>query len=252
MVADFHATYTIAVPELEKNFRSKEPITIRETTDDESSVLLQLQNKEGDAVWSVDNEGILNRALFANQFPHTVGKFFSGDPFCSATANGGPSLNDCVLGFPLIAIEDITLDYLGINVVTLQASAVSRLGVFKPRNQANPYSWDSAQIYADLLVDGGTVDCSTTGIKSITIDLDIPAGTFFCLAQCPQVALATISFGTPSTGGLSHFGMTNGGGAAQGQPGFKKSNVTGAFPATLEAGASATNRGCGVVCRRSA
>jgi hypothetical protein len=63
-----------------------------------------------------------------------------------------------------------TLDRLAVKVTTLQASNTFRLGLYNDDGTGNPGS---------LVVDGGTIDGSSTGDKSVTISTAITQGMYW-------------------------------------------------------------------------
>lgn len=82
---------------------------------------------------------------------------------------------------PVYAPRSFTCNGLGINVTTLAAGAVCRLGLYT----------DSSGVPGALLADGGTVDCSTTGEKVAAISVALTPG--------PYWACAWFTGGSPST-----------------------------------------------------
>lgn len=126
------------------------------------------------------------------------------------------------------------IDRLGCEVSTAIASGVARLGVYRSTADGLPGS---------LLLDAGTVDCSTTGGKEITLGsaLSLPDGRVF-LALAPQVAAAT--FRTMSTGHDPRIGASalTSATASNGQNAYyATSSVSGAFPVTVGAPSTATH-----------
>ncbi len=85
-------------------------------------------------------------------------------------------------GQPFYMPRDKTADRIAVNITTADAGKVIRLGI---------YNGDGADLYpGSLLLDAGTVDASSTGVKTISINQSMPKGLYF-LAQC--------SDGTPTT-----------------------------------------------------
>ena len=70
---------------------------------------------------------------------------------------------------PVIVDTPITLDQLAIEVTTLAASGLARLGIFN-----SDLDWQPTT----LVVDAGTVDCSTTGVKTASISTTLAAGNY--------------------------------------------------------------------------
>jgi hypothetical protein len=76
----------------------------------------------------------------------------------------------------LFLSEAITIDRLGVEVTGANASTTWRIGI---------YNSDSNGLPSTVLLDAGTVDCSTTGLKTITVSQTIQAGFYF-IAGCWQ------------------------------------------------------------------
>jgi len=72
--------------------------------------------------------------------------------------------------FPLFIQESVTIDRLGVECTTLSASTTWRIGL---------YNSDSNGLPTTVLLDAGTVDTSTTGLKSITVSQTLAAGLYF-------------------------------------------------------------------------
>jgi len=89
--------------------------------------------------------------------------------FGALTAAAGSNGNEYAV--PILPLQALTVGQLSIEVVTAVAGATARLGI-RAANGAIP---------GTLLVDGGVVDCSTTGLKSVTASTTIAAGTLVWL-----------------------------------------------------------------------
>lgn len=72
--------------------------------------------------------------------------------------------------YPLFVSESITIDRLGVECVTAVASTTWRIGI---------YNSDSNGVPSTVLLDAGTVDTSTTGLKTITVNQTLSAGLYF-------------------------------------------------------------------------
>jgi hypothetical protein len=83
--------------------------------------------------------------------------------------NGSFTLNRLYL-FPLFISESITLDRIAVECGTLSLSTTWRIGL---------YNSDSNGLPSTVLLDAGTVDTATTGLKSITISQALSAGLYF-------------------------------------------------------------------------
>ncbi len=71
---------------------------------------------------------------------------------------------------PLPVSRALTIDRLAVDVTTLQAASLNRLGLYASTADGLPGA---------LLVDGGTVDTSTTGLKEVTVDVAVNPGLYW-------------------------------------------------------------------------
>lgn len=90
-----------------------------------------------------------------------------------------------IYAHPFIVPKTITLDRIAVNVTTLVASGQLRLGIYSDSN-SEPNS---------LILDAGTVDTSTTGVKTITINQQLTAGLYWLVAASNS---ATHAFRVPA------------------------------------------------------
>lgn len=72
--------------------------------------------------------------------------------------------------FPLFIQETITIDRIGVECLTAQTSTTWRIGI---------YNSDSDGVPSTVLLDAGTVDTSTIGLKAITISQVLTAGLYY-------------------------------------------------------------------------
>jgi hypothetical protein len=72
--------------------------------------------------------------------------------------------------WPLFISESITIDRIGVECTTATASTTWRIGI---------YNSDSNGLPSTVLLDAGTVDTSTTGLKTITVSQTLSAGLYF-------------------------------------------------------------------------
>jgi hypothetical protein len=79
---------------------------------------------------------------------------------------------------PFVVPKTITIDRIAVNVTTLVASGLIRLGIY---NNANGEP-------GTLLLDAGAVDSSTTGVKTITISQQLVGGYLYWLVMLPNNA----------------------------------------------------------------
>lgn len=86
-----------------------------------------------------------------------------------------------------------TIDRLGVSVTTLAASSVVRIGIYNSAANGFP---------GTLLLDAGTIDSSTTGLKEITVSQAVKIGRYW-MAGVAQV-------GTPTTRVITNSKMSGG------------------------------------------
>jgi hypothetical protein len=98
-----------------------------------------------------------------------------------------PAKNRLILT-PFFVSQNVTLDRIGMECTVAIASTVYRLGI---------YTSDSNGLPSTLLLDAGTVDTSSTGLKEITISQALSAGLYY-LATANQG-----STGNPSVRALN-------------------------------------------------
>ncbi len=72
---------------------------------------------------------------------------------------------------PMVVPRKLKIDRLAVNVTTLQAASLTRLGLYRAQADGTP---------GVLVVDGGTVDSSTTGVKTVTVDESLSPGLYWC------------------------------------------------------------------------
>jgi hypothetical protein len=94
--------------------------------------------------------------------------------------------------YPLFIQETITIDRLSVEVTTLQASTTWRIGIYTP---------DSNGVPSTLLLDAGTVDSSSGGLKTITVSQTLTAGLYY---------IAGVWQGGSTSPGLRAYGNTSG------------------------------------------
>lgn len=93
--------------------------------------------------------------------------YCAGVNTADALTTGVPSAN-ILRALPFLVPQPITIDQLAINVTASSASTAARLGVYA----------DGGNLYpSTLIVDAGVVDTSSTGVKSLSINNSIEAGS---------------------------------------------------------------------------
>jgi hypothetical protein len=101
-------------------------------------------------------------------------------------------LADRLYAAPFICPKAITLDQLIIRVtVAGSATANARLGIYESTSETNLYP-------GARVVDGGEVDCSSTGVKTATISTSLTAGKLYFLCVLFEEAFSIL--GTDGVG----------------------------------------------------
>jgi len=106
----------------------------------------------------------------------------------------------------------ITIDRLDTNIVTLYgAGGVVRAGIYTIINQAYPFGWTLNQPWANLLYDANNQPTDgSTGVKIWSINVTIPANTFFAIAGVELVSgTGTRTVAGSIFSGWSNMGMSN-------------------------------------------
>ena len=139
-------------------------------------------------------------------------------PFATATTtNFGPE--GFVQGSPLW-LPGCTLDRIGVDITTAGGvGALYRLGIYDEN--------------LNRVLDAGTVDATSTGIKEITINQVLPAGIYW-LVGCQQGAAASNTTVRQNSGAVIGCASTTAAGiSGNSQAGWTLAQpVTGALPAT--------------------
>lgn len=143
---------------------------------------------------------------------------------------------------PCFTETPITIDQLAVNVTgTAVTGASMRLGIYVPLYPQTPWTGPggpggSTAPTCVLLLDAGLLDCSATGVKTLTLTTPqvIPAGWFW-IGGAAQTASPTVYCAGSGTG-VPYWSMLGlGGGGMSGSPflAVYQSGVTGALPATV-------------------
>jgi hypothetical protein len=113
--------------------------------------------------------------------PRVMRPGFYYGPGAHIPGAGAATLNSMV-AIPTVIPHAVTIDRIGLEVTTGVASAIFRLGIY--------LNDPATDLPAALLLEAGTVDASTTGVKEITISQALDPGTYW-LAAVGQVAAAS-------------------------------------------------------------
>jgi len=168
------------------------------------------------------------QALFYAQqtFGIASNRRFATGLYYGPDSNGGnstkvPTLNELDL-FPFIVGERQAFDQIACACTILQATSVYRLGI---------YNSDSGGKPSTLLVDAGTVDCSTTGSKTLPITQTLNPGLYW-LAGCAQVAAGTMELRGYAAGWTPYVALDDPSRVTSGS-GYILAGITGALPGTF-------------------
>jgi hypothetical protein len=134
--------------------------------------------------------------------------------------------------FPLWIPQAVTLDRIAVQISGSVATATTRLGLYSPDA--------SGGFPGTLLLDAGTVDTSTAGLKAITISQALSAGIIY-VAVVNQTAAATLVGRQAPYSPMLGFSEPEATPTAGPQNGWYKSGVTGALPASFSYDGAATN-----------
>lgn len=143
--------------------------------------------------------------------------------------------------YPFLVATAITLDQLVVEVTTAVAATTVRLGIYSANTDLQPVA---------LIVDAGTIDSSTTGVKTASVNVTLQPGLYlFCSNSNGAPSLRTQRSGR-LIGMLPALGTAPYAGAIQG------TQTYGAFPSTptlwdTTSGTSGQGIHYGVFCRVS-
>lgn len=185
--------------------------------------LLRYENGAGDLSALFDT-GSLSPANAARRFdacPMQAGLFYgpSNGPFAATTPDAGT-----VIGYRLAVGRSSTIKSLSVNVTVPAGGAAIRLGLYK-------FLWTPTGWTTTLILDAGTVDASTTGIKTITVTVPVEVGDIIVPVAVTQGGASLPSFGA-AQGADAPLGATQITSAVNAVAGLKLTGVTGALPAT--------------------
>lgn len=192
-----------------------------------------------------------------NYYPAALGVDYSADTLSVGVRTTAQTYQNLVVAPIFTGLRPITIDRWTIHVATAAAAAVYRIGVWTLLNQSDPFKWAAGSKYAKLTRDvgaaTGTIDCSTTGSKTLADSVTLPANTWVLIGGALQGATgANLTIGTNVSGVHSPYGLVtlaagiNGAAAV----GLAQSGQAGAFGDFTPTGAA--NVGHGVAFRRSA
>jgi len=184
---------------------------------------------DGTALWAITADNFALSTLDSRYANVGIGAK-SGAYYGPATASLStvvPTLNLLQAKLLVVAKTVSIVQLLAEVTAAGSAGAVGRLGLWADGADGYP---------AALIVDAGTIDCTTTGVKTVTVAQTLTPGRYW-LSYTAQVATATVrgDIGRDTTTPSNLSGM-----ASARQVGVQSAGVTGAlpgtFPATLAAG----------------
>ena len=120
--------------------------------------------------WATSSGGGAPASLASPPIKPFVGRWYLGTD--TNLVAGKPITTTDHLFHPITFGHRVTLDRIGIYISTAVAASTVRLGICSPRSDGGP---------GVLLIDGGTVDSSTTGQKEVTISQELTAGVVYWL-----------------------------------------------------------------------
>jgi hypothetical protein len=130
-----------------------------------------------------------------------------------------PDALNVFLRFPVS--RSLTLDRIGLEITTLGAASVVRLGIYA----------ETAGQPSTLILDAGTIDATSTGVKEITISQALSVGVVW-LCAVPQGS-ATVAWRCADAGDVGgSVSNTNTNASQQGRSVFVETAVSGALPAS--------------------
>lgn len=192
---------------------------------------------DGSTAWTSLSYFVAGTFALANAALLTGGKsgVYYGPTATAVTSANALPLNRLYC-MPLHLAQDTTLDRIGVEVDVAAGSSTIRLGVYDDDGNGYPGA---------RLLDAGTVDSTSTGLKQITISLAVPAG----LVWVGAVAQG----GTPSIHRLSGralpVGLHSFVGGATVYNAWLQDSVSGALPASFTTTKEGSSDGRNVLVR---
>jgi hypothetical protein len=156
------------------------------------------------------------------QVKYRSGYFY--EPQIGCVISTSPYTINRLFYVPLFLPESITMDRIGAECVTAVASSTFRLGL---------YNSDADGLPSSLVFDAGTIDTSSTGLKTITISQTVstPGLYFLAYAQQGGATQAVMRALAGTSGNWSPVAGTTMGGSNH-FTSYYQDSVSGAFPST--------------------
>lgn len=171
--------------------------------------------------------------------PRLIGVHYPPSTYAGSTSTI-PIAYQHLVAAPAWTDETISIDQLAVAVSAAAAGAVLRMGIYLPTYPQRPFPTPFIPSPSvTLLVDAGTVDASTTGLKTLTLGspVQVPAGLFWLVgvtqgATTPPVEVYCIG-GVTVMPAFSPLGLSQGGMNSYAIVAMKGTAlVAGALPAT--------------------
>lgn len=166
--------------------------------------------------------GSFSRQISVPQAFYQTGCYFSG--MAGDNVANYSMAGDTIAYVPLIIQENVSVDRIGINVTSALSEGEARLGIRRFVNKA----------LGELILDAGTVDCSTTGAKQIIINTTLPPGLYMGMLHNK---VAGTSFSSYSQSGISGSIVGRSSIGTSFNAGFALDVPYGPFPTNPESGA---------------
>lgn len=112
-------------------------------------------------------QGFLTKVEFDFLHYMKTGSFYSSVIFTSDTTL---TTGNTLFAIPFIVVKTTTFDRIAVHVSTLEASTNVRLGIYNDDGTINPGS---------RIVDAGTIDAGSTGVKTIVINQTLTPGLYW-------------------------------------------------------------------------
>lgn len=152
----------------------------------------------------------------------TIGQYFFNN--ISSTTGQGAAIN-VMYATPLWIPTAVTIDRIAIEVTTAEVASHARLGIYYDNGAMSPTG-------ATLVVDGGAVDTTAIGVKTVTVSVQLQRGLYWVVVVPETNALAFRRLGDDSSGwlplGISASGFNNASGRNK-----AVAQAYGALPATF-------------------
>lgn len=150
----------------------------------------------------------------SSPYRYAAGRYYTA-PAASITT--GALTDGLLVASPFPVAAPFPANRIACEVTTLAAGATIRLGIFLSAANGTP---------GELLLDAGTVDAGTTGVKDVTISQAIPAGLIW-LAACAQGGAPQVRMGVGSLVPIGDANVANA--LGQARAGYSVAGVTGAL-----------------------